>query len=121
MKALLNLVLTRLMGLFRRGRLDADFREELRAHEEMLTGDFERRGVSREDARRQARLALGNPVALAQEQRERRTWRALPDVMADIRVAARQFHRRPGFSVVAVLTMALGIGVSTTVFSAIDA
>jgi len=121
MKQLLNLVLTRLMGLFRRGRLDADFREELRAHEEMLTGDFERRGVSREDARRRARLALGNPVALAQEQRERRTWRALPDVMADVRVAARQFHRRPGFSVVAVLTMALGIGVSTTVFSAIDA
>jgi predicted permease len=117
----LHVLCTRLGGLLRRGRLDADFREELRSHEAMLTEDLVDRGAPPDEARRRARVVLGNPAALAQEHREGRTWRLVPDVTADIRVAARQFRRRPGFALVAVLTIALGIGVNTTVFSALNA
>ncbi len=121
MRQLLLIARTRLAGLLRRGRLDADFRDELRAHEAMLTEELERCGVASDEARRRARVLLGNPTALAQEHRERRTWRVLPDLGADVRVALCQFRRRPGFTLVAVLTMALGIGVNTTVFGALNA
>src|SRR5262249_59286416 len=74
-----------------------------------------------DEARRLARLRLGNPTVLAEERRERRTWRLLPDVATDVRFAVRQFRRQPGLALVAAATMALGIGVNTTVFSALDA
>lgn len=117
----LRILTARLTGLFSDSHTDADFKEELRAHEALLTDDLVRRGWTPDQARRQARLSLGNPTSLTQDRRERLVWAPFRGLTADVRFAARQLRAHPGFTLAAALTMALGIGVNTTVFSALNA
>jgi predicted permease len=110
---------SRLRGLLSRRRLEATLDEELRAHLAMLEDDFVRTGMSPEEARRQARLRLGGIEQTKEIVRDARaTW--IDSVWQDVRYALRTFRRTPAFTTVAVLTLALGIGINSTIFSLAD-
>ena len=91
------------------------------AHLALAEDEYRRRGMNADDARRAARRAMGS-VALAKDrQRDARSFVWIDDLMRDLRYALRNLRRAPGFSVVAVVALALGIGVNTTFFTIVDA
>jgi putative ABC transport system permease protein len=114
-------LVSRLRGLFGARRLDEEFEAEVRAHLALATDENVRRGMTPEAAARAARLRLGG---IAQLQETRRDHRGLPLVdttMQDLKYAFRTLRKNPAFSVVAVLTLALGIGATTSMFSVLHA
>lgn len=113
--------LCRLAGLFRRSRRDAALDEEVQAHLDLLAADYERRGISPEGARLAARRAFGGIEPMRERYRDGLRLRWLEDLGHDMRYAMRGLRRNPGFTAVAVLTLAFGIGATTALFSVIDA
>ncbi len=106
--------------IFHRRNLYGDLAEEMRAHIEEKTEQFMREGMSREEAIRAARRAFGNATLIEERGREAWQWPRLESLVADAKFAARQLRRSPGFAVTAVLTLALGIGANTAIFTLID-
>jgi len=102
-------------------RVDAEFDEELRAHLEMLTDDNCRRGMSLDSAARAARLTLGGMTQLKEQYRQRTGLPWFESAWQDARFAARVYSRSRGFTALAVLTVAVGIGVNTTAFTVVNA
>jgi len=106
--------------LFRR-REERELEDELRFHMEMEAEHRRKMGAGEADARRQSRLALGGVEQVKEEVRDARGTRLLADASGDVRYALRTLGRSPGFAAVVILTLALGIGGTTAVFSAVDA
>jgi len=110
----------KLRALWRRRALDAEMAEEMRAHLDRLVAVNRSKGMSSADARARALRQFGNVPSLEEQAREEWQFRWLEAVARDFRFAARQLSRSPGFAALAILSLALAIGASTAIFSAVD-
>ena len=102
-------------------RLDGELDEELRSHIVRHTDDLERSGIPRAEAERRARIAFGSTEKAKECVREERASFFLETIAADTRFAIRMLRKNPGFALVAILTLALGIGANTAIFELLDA
>lgn len=117
----LTQISARLKALFRRAELDRELHGEIESHVAMLAEEKARRGMTREEAERAARLELGGFTQLVEEHRAVRGIPFLDTLMQDLQYSFRGLRRNPGFTTFAILIVGLGIGASSTVFSVVNA
>jgi hypothetical protein len=111
----------RVRALFRRRSVERELDEELRFHVERQVEKYMHDGMSCEEATRRARIEFGGLELAKEECREARGGRFLEVLLQDVRFGLRMLLKSPAFTATAILALALGIGVNTTVFTAFDA
>ena len=116
----IRISMSRIAALFRARKLDEDLDAELRTHMELAIEENVKRGLSRDEARQEAMREFGGVTQTREAYRTRRGLPFIETLTQDVRFALRQLVRSPGFAATAILTLALGIGANTSIFTVVQ-